>query len=521
VVTKEAVRPFRQPGVADVPNVAPDIEPVQAAETILRRYGARAISLLTSPRLLEDGRTLPARLSANDCYVAMEEACRKMARVALRKYQSDPALEAIGYAAALDRTFPDPPAYLTRCIRSVVSDAERAARREPATISLDQPLTGIGSDGDNALTLRDTMASRERWAQPETALIEQDARVRFREALAGALKAIPKSYLEALQRDMSRERARQSGVKVAPESDRERQTVCRARAALSEILKRECGLDNPFVRLLAQQRSSRVRQKTVSSPNWTAERQSDLFRRLLNTPWSERAAQAAHPEDNVEEAVVNEVSTSVNVAPPSPEMRQAMRVMDTYILGDNPTAETTEAQALYAQARKVRRAGNLEEAIRLYRAAYEREPRFFAAYNEVGVLLMQTGNLRDALKVYLEIVENPGAGEHRYIAATNAADVYLHWYDAGRNRERNIERATHYAKLAMEKPTPMRACNLVLAYVKDRYYREAQKVMETVLMVNAPECAAEKFLQTLFQIRDADLVAWWNWLDGELGKDNE
>ena len=59
----------------------------------------------------------------------------------------------------------------------------------------------------------------------------------------------------------------------------------------------------------------------------------------------------------------------------------------------------------------------------------------------------------------------------------------------------------------------------MLAYVKDRYYIEAQKVMDTVLKANRPDCPADNFLQTLFQIRDADLVAWWNWLDGELGKD--
>jgi tetratricopeptide (TPR) repeat protein len=494
-----------------------DVEPVQAAETILRRYGARAISILTNPRVLDDGRRLPARLSANDCYVAMAEACRKMARVALRKYQGDAELIQLGFAAALEVIFPDPPAYLTRCIRSVISDAERAMRREVPTVSMDQPL-GAG-EGDNALCLKDTFATTEIGTQPEEALIAQDERVRFRQALAGALQAIPKNYLEALHRDIARERERQNGRKVAPESDKERQTVCRARAALSQILRRECGLDNPFVRLLAQQRSSRVRHKSSPSANWTSERQNELFRRLLNTSWQERAAAAAHPEDNVEEAIVNEVSGTKNVAPPSPEMRQAMRVMDAYVLGDNPTAETGEAQALYEQAQKARHGGRLEEAIRLYRAAYELEPEFFAAYNEVGVLLIQSGNLRDALKVFVTIIEHPNAGDHRFIAATNAADIYLTWFDAGRNKERNIERATHYARLAMQKPTPMRACNLLLAYAKDRYYIEAQQVMDTVLRINSPQCPAEKFLQTLFQIRDADLVAWWNWLDTELGKD--
>ncbi len=519
MVTQDSDRLQRPLASAPVGARECEVEPVQAAETILRRYGTRAISILTNPRVLEDGRRLPARLSANDCYVAMAEACRKMARVALRKYQGDASLQELGFVAALDGIFPDPPAYLTRCIRSVVSDAERATRRELPTVSMDQPLAS--GEGENALCLKDTLAATDTWTQPEEALIEQDERARFRQALAGALHAIPKNYLEALTRDIARERERENGSKVAPESDKERQTVCRARAALSQILRRECGLDNPFVRLLAQQRSSRVRHKTTPSPNWTRERQDDLFRRLLNTSWKDRAAVAEHPEDNVEEAIVNEVSAVKDVAPPSPEMRQTMRVMDAYVLGDNPTAETSEAQALYDQALKARHAGKLEEAIRLYRAAYEQEPNFLAAYNEVGVLLIQSGNLRDALKVFLTIIETPHAGEHKHIAATNAADIYLTWFDAGRNKERNIERATYFARLAMEKPTPMRACNLLLAYVKDRYYIEAQRVMDTVLGTNSPQCTAEKFLQTLFQIRDADLVAWWNWLDTELGKDTD
>jgi len=68
----------------------------------------------------------------------------------------------------------------------------------------------------------------------------------------------------------------------------------------------------------------------------------------------------------------------------------------------------------------------------------------------------------------------------------------------------------------MEHPTPMRECNLLLAYAKDRYYIEARQVMDFVLQSNLSTCPAEKFLQTLFQIRDADLVAWLNWLDSEL-----
>ena len=515
------------------PAQAEAISPLEAAETILRRYAARAISILSNPRTLDDGRTLPARLSANDCYVALEESCRKMARVAVRKYEAETHLHVMGFADALDIIFPDPPAYLTRCIRSVIADAERAGRREVATVSMDQPIGG-GGEGDNALCLRDTFKDEHSETQPEAALLEQDDRQRFRGALARAMQSIPKNYLEALQRDVARGREREEGVKTAPESDKERQTVCRARAAVSEILKRECGLDNPFVRLIAQSRSGRVRQKQTPSKNtsaWTAEKQSSLFQRLLSTTWQERAQQGTlaggkadgaldgNFDSNIEEAIVNDVSTARGVASPSPEMRQSMRVMDLYYFGDEPSAEKIEAQELYNQAEKARHRGKIEEAIRLYRQAYELEPRFFAALNEVGVLLMQTGNLRDALKVYLTIVEHPEAGAMQYIAATNAADVYLHWFDAGRNKDRNIERAAHYAQMAMRKPTPMRACNLILAYVKDRYYQEAQQVMDTVLHGSLSDCPADKFLQTLFQIRDADLVAWWSWLDSEMGKD--
>ena len=518
MVTQNTARLARHTAAEGVRTVVV-CDPVQAAETILRRFGARAVSNLSQPRTLEDGRVLPPRLSANDGYVALEEACRKMARVAIRKFESDVLLQSGSFSDALDQIFPDATAYLARCIRSVISDTERVVRRDVPTISMDQPLAG--GDGGNTLTLGDTFATEETADQPEEALIDRDERQQFRAALMQGLQAIPKNYLSALQRDMAREREREAGMKVAPESANERQTICRARAALTEILRRECGLDNPFVRLLAQQRSSRVRQKSTPSPNWTAERQNDLFRRLMNSPWTERAAHAANPDDHLEEAVVNEVSTSVNTAPPSPEMRQAMRVMDIYTLDSDPKSEIVEAQIAYDQAFSARKSGKIEEAIRLYRAAYEADPQFFAAYNEVGVLLSRTGNLRDALKAYLAIVENPRAGDHRYIAATNAADIYLTWFDAGRNKERNIERATFYARLSMEKPSPMRACNLLLAYIKDRYYVEAQKLMDMVLKADMPTCAADKFLQTLFQIRDADLVAWWTWLDGELGKVNE
>ena len=193
-----------------------------------------------------------------------------------------------------------------------------------------------------------------------------------------------------------------------------------------------------------------------------------------------------------------------------------MRVLDLFVLNNDPRSENEAAQSYYDQALKARKSGKIEEAIRLYNAAYEADPNFLAAYNEVGVLLMQTGNLRDALKIYLAVVERPDAGEQAFIAANNAADVYLTWFDAGRMKERNIERAAHFAQMAMQHPTPMRACNLLLAYVKDRYYIEAQQLMDSILQADYAACPAEKFLKTLFQIRDADMVAWLNWLDNEL-----
>ncbi len=496
--------------------------PIEAEEAVLKRFGARAISMLTQPRQYEDGRMLPPRLSANDCYAALEEACRKMARVAVRKIEAGGSAYSASVLELLPTIFPDGAAYLARCIRSVVSDAERAERRCVPAISMDQELRSGSGDGDSGLCLRDTFASEALDEQPEEALIDRSDREQFRTSLARALKSISPAYLSALQRDLDREKMRQLGERVAPETDRERQTVCRARAALSQILKNECGLDNPFIRLLSQQRNSRVRHRTTKSPNWSRERQEDLFRRLLNTPWHERAEQAAtHSESDVEEAVVNVVSTpGKTLAPPSPEMRQAMRVMDMYKLRDDPRAHSPEAQALYEAAGAARSAGKLEDAIRLYRHAHSVEPSFLAPLNEAGVLLSQIGNLREALRIYLSIVEHPEAGPSKFIAATNAADIYLTWFDTGRNKEKNIERAMWYARLAMERPTPMRACNLLLACVKDRYYLEAQQIMDTVLKTDSPECPSEKFLETLFQIRDADLVSWWNWLDGELGKDN-
>src|SRR5689334_11685927 len=135
-----------------LPSFGPELDLVSAGEQILRRYGARAITMLTASRPGDDGRLIPARLSANDCYVALDEACRKMARVALRKFrQSQPDTDFVG---ALPAIFPDPAAYLARAIKSVIADEARASRRELPAVSLETP---IGADsGEGSLHLGET-----------------------------------------------------------------------------------------------------------------------------------------------------------------------------------------------------------------------------------------------------------------------------------------------------------------------------------------------------------------------------
>ncbi|HLH81291.1 MAG TPA: hypothetical protein VKV29_13540 [Chthonomonas sp.] len=492
----------------------------KATDTVLQRYGARAVTLLSSPRPLEDGRLLPPRLSANDCYVALEEACRKMARVALRQYHAAAHLQGVDFSTALDSLFPDPVAYLSRCIRSVISDAERIARREVPTVSLDQPI----GDEDEGLCLRDVIADTSEAAYPEASLIEKEERARFRQALAQALRALPQNYLEALKHDIARERQRQQGQYVPPETDRERQAVCRARATLLRLLRQQCDADNPFLHVLLQSKTAPGRRQNAqpksSVATWNEARKEALRSRLLQSTWAARSANTLDPQGNVDEAIVNEVSFADGVEPPSPEMRKTVRVLDTYTIGDRPTSTSDEAQALYEKAWQLRKGGKLEEAVVYYKRAFEKDSMFYPALTEAGATLIQQGHLREALQLYQLILTDSKAGDERYIAANNIADIYLTWFDAGRNREKNIERALYYAQIAVQKPTPMRVVNLLLAYVKDHYYIEAKRALETALKANWPSCPPDKLLQTLFQIRDPDLVSWWNWLETELGKEN-
>src|SRR2546430_9619526 len=101
----------------DITLTAPaEYDLIGAAELILREYGPRAISVLSTPRQMPDGRWIQPKLSANDAYVALEEACRKVARVAIRKARLCPDLP---FEGALGVIFPDPVAYLARAVKSV------------------------------------------------------------------------------------------------------------------------------------------------------------------------------------------------------------------------------------------------------------------------------------------------------------------------------------------------------------------------------------------------------------------
>lgn len=493
-------------------SVLPEPDPVEVATIIFRKYGARSITFLTGYSSDDPGRDKANRISPNDCYAAMDMALRKMARVALNKYHSEYYPDGIPFEAALQCMFPDPVAYLAKAIRSVIADTERLNRKEVKTVSLNTPLGQ--DDGGKTLYLDDILVEEDASKLPERRLLESEDSQSFQNALKKALSSIPVHYLQAIRRDMEREKIREEGVKLSPETDRERQTVCRARAALVNILRSECGEDNPYVMLLSKQRSSRVRH-SAKLGGWSGVREETLIRKLLQSDWGRRSA--TDLEGTVDEAVVNEVTNPSKLASPSPDMRKAMRVLDVYTVS-YPVPDTDIARELYDRARSARKLGSLEEAYELYMDCFEAEPTFVEALNNAGNILSQMGRLREALKIFMDIIERNTPGDHKYIAATNAADIHLTWYDAGRNREGNIEKAIELATLAMHKPTPMRACNLILAYVKDRYYYEAKNVLQTTIRANTPECGAEKFLQTLFQIRDMELISWWNWLEEEMNK---
>jgi tetratricopeptide (TPR) repeat protein len=477
------------------------IDEITASRVLMDHFGARAITLLTGDR---QGECI-GRVSANDCWVVLDEACLKMARVAVRRYRQSGTSRP--FSAAVTELFPDPAAYLARAIKSVMSDAARRDRREPSASSLDQPL----GDGTDSLSLADLIREERTWKLPEEATLSACERDEFRRALITALRTVKPSYLEALVRDMRREKIREAGGRVEPHTDGERQTLCRARATVAKILRTNCGDQNTLMRLLERRSSAPAPRRSVT-PQWSEARTQALRSRLLQG-WADRSRLL--PDERVEEAVVHYIQHNASADAPSPETRRAVRVLDLYKMQFR-TPQGSEAALLYRQALEARQNGRIEEALSLYRQCYAAEPGFVEALSEVGVLQSQLGNLRDALRVYLSIIEKFPGTDHSLRAATNAADIYITWFDAGRNRERNIELAIHYARMAMQRPTPMRACNLITALVKDRYYPEAQQVLMQVLRENTAACSAESVLNTLFQIRDADLVRWYGWLEQEM-----
>ncbi len=485
-----------------------------AVYVLLDLYGARAVNSLVSPRRMPDGKVFCPKLTANDCYSVLHEACRKMARVALRTYE-DRFSSDISFGMALRFIFPDPIAYLGRAIRSVLSDAGRTERQQAPTVSLDTPISG---SGELTLCLKDLIADTSIDNQPEAALISSSERLEFSSGLLDAFNQLPANYRDALIADMERDRARERGAYQLPETDKERQVVCRARAAMHKILLKNCDLSNEYIQYLNRSRVSKTSSKKVVKTGWNAEKQENLFETMHAHYLS--VVNSEHLEF-CSEAIVNEVNGVSPKRSPSTRMRNGTRVVDTFSLNDSPQTTNIAAQKLYETARDARYSGDLEGAVQQYRAAFAEDKTFYPAVVEAGVVLHQLGKLRDALQCFLAVLQHDDSSEERYLAATNAADIYLTWYDTGRNQEKNIENALSCARFAMQSPTPMRACNMILACVKDRYYQEAREVLETVLAANTDQCPADKFLNTLAHIKDADLYSWYNWLYNEFGKDDQ
>ena len=166
--------------------VALSCDSLSISESILRQFGPRAITMLTAPRQAQDGSTFLPRLSANDAYAALQEACKKMARVTAARIAKDGLLSLMSLADAIRAAFPEPAAYLARCIRSVISDAERLSRHEPITLSLDAPLRRTVEG--NSFTLAEYLPETDFEKQPETAFLDASDRSQFRSALSIAIR---------------------------------------------------------------------------------------------------------------------------------------------------------------------------------------------------------------------------------------------------------------------------------------------------------------------------------------------
>ena len=74
------------------------------------------------------------------------------------------------------------------------------------------------------------------------------------------------------------------------------------------------------------------------------------------------------------------------------------------------TKKTTEADKIYEKAGKLRKEGNLEEAIELYQQVMEMKPTKIGAYYYTGLCYDELGYLDDALenfKIYRDKAKDP------------------------------------------------------------------------------------------------------------------
>jgi hypothetical protein len=489
---------------------------------IRERFGARAVSHIAA--------SVPVRVET--LWAGMYDACHKMARVACGRYAKyDGECRTRGetplpFADSLNTLFPAPstPAiYLACAIRSVLKDASRTWRKVAGreALSLDDP---VFAGKRSALTIGDRLEERLPRRLPEEALREQAAR-QERAAVVGALPvalaALSADYRAAIISQRERKARREAGEPLRPMTAPERQRLSRAREALLREIARLLGerarADNTVFQALCagQPRQEAKRRhaakRAPASEPWTEARQERLFRHLTEGGWARRAR--ALPGGNVEEAVVHELNAARAAPAPGKAFRKAVRVLDRYGM-KAPTPQGAQAAQQWDEARELRRAGKLEEAAAAFLACHAAEPEFVEARIAAAVTLFRLGQLDAARAHYLDIIRRCPQGAYRSVAASNLSEIYLTWFRIGRgSKELHIGEAVCYAQMGMAQPSPARAANLLLAYVADRRFYEAEAFLTEVFAANDPACLPEDLLRLLAQIRDNDLIAFWNWLE--------
>jgi len=494
------------------------------AQIIRERYGARAVSIVTGPERA-------GRLSVNDAWVALYDACHKMSRVALRRHEARGGDD--DTPLALETLFPEPLAYLICSLLSVVQDARRIGRIEKAeadrTTSLDAGLSnldGAGANGSFSPMLARRLVEDRALLLPEAALLHaqerQDWKINAR-ALDAAARALPAAQTEVILADLRRRRLLQSAL--PPASDVQRQRLRRARKALAkraECLLRAsetCESEPPWfgdkagavrVNRSSPRRAVGALPVPTTEEGWDEKRLGALLReRFGDAAWTERVTS---PNGDVEEAVVHDIGGGGDA--PSAALRAAVRVMDRAALKASPVPRTEAAQTLWDEGRSLRKQGKLEEATRAFRACNRAEPSFSPARIAGGVTLFRLGRLAEARDLYLDVARNPNAGADRFVAASNVSEVYLTWFRTGHgDKERNLNLALYWATRGLEQPTPARAVNLLLAYVEDRRFREATGALRALLVARPETCPPDALLRTLSQIQEPSLLAWWRWLE--------